>query len=227
MAKEDVDRIADAYSFVGKAAVQGPVRWIPKAWQTKLGSLTGVPEVFITTQQISRGELLRFGGGPLESRDVQRGFFISTMAWGYGRSARGPWRVNQMLNTRDAPAKIELAINRVRRCGAVAGYKAIARGGDARLRWMGPSFGTKLLYFAEYTSSAGPKPLILDRVVGRALDRFGVYLHYNGWDAADYEQYLTVAHQVAERVGVEPHDVEWWLFQIGRTRAGQQDAGSG
>jgi hypothetical protein len=81
---------------------------------------------------------------------------------------------------------------------------------------MGPSFGTKLLCFAAYTSGGGPKPLILDRVVGRALDRFGVYLHYNGWDVTDYEQYLTIAHQVAERVGVEPHDVEWWLFQIGR-----------
>lgn len=127
-----------------------------------------------------------------------------------------------MLKTRDAPTRIEVAIERVRHAGAVAGYRAIARGGDARLRWMGPSFGTKLLYFAAYTSSAGPKPLILDRVVGRALDRFGVYLHYNGWDTADYERYFTVVHQVAERVGVEPHDVEWWLFQTGRLDPNQK-----
>lgn len=57
MAKADVARIAAAYSFIGQAAVQGPARWIPRAWQTKLGSLAGVPEAFITTQQITRAEL--------------------------------------------------------------------------------------------------------------------------------------------------------------------------
>jgi hypothetical protein len=153
------------------------------------------------------------GRRPLESPEERRPFFISIMAWGYGRAWGGPWRVRQMLSDPHADDKIRRAIELVRTEGAVAAYSALAHDGDAHVKWLGPSFGTKLLYFAGYGSDSMPKPLILDRLVGGALDEFKIYIDYNTWDRAGYERYVALAGKVADKTGREPHDVEWWLFR--------------
>ena len=131
-----------------------------------------------------------------------------------------------MLLDPDADAKTRRVIELVRTEGAVAGYRALARDGEAHLKFLGPSFGTKLLYFAGYGSDVNPKPLILDRRVGAALDTFGVYLRYGTFDPSDYEAYLALAAEVATGAGRNPHDVEWWLFTRGRNRGGSPQEAS-
>jgi hypothetical protein len=203
-------------SDVPESEKQAPVRWAPRAWENKLGVLDGMPRKFIDTKTIPRAALLGWGRDALDSPKERWVFFVSVMAWGYGRARGGPWRVRQMLSDPCADDKIRRTIELVRTEGALAAYSVLAHDGDAHLKWLGPSFGTKLLYFAGYGSASRPKPLILDRLVGGALDGFGVYLKYNAWDPPGYEAYLSLAHAVAETADGEPHDVEWWLFQRGR-----------
>jgi hypothetical protein len=213
---DSAERIIRSFSPAGCARAQDPVKWRPKAWIKKLGDLKGVPKAFIDDASIRRSALLDMGEASLDSVDEVRGFFISVMAWGYGRSPRGPWRVNEMLSESDSIERIQRAIKRTRTDGALAGYKALSDKQDAKLRWLGPSFGTKLLYFGGYARLDSTRPLILDQLVGRALDQYEIYLHYNGWDVDDYEAYLSIAQEVAKESGCEPDDVECWLFQMGR-----------
>ena len=171
-----------------------------------------MPPQFIETKSIARAALLEWAQRLWDSPEDRRAFFISIMAWGYGRAWGGPWRVRQMLLDPDADDKIRRVIELVLTEGAVAGYRALAHDGEAHLKFLGPSFGTKLLYFAGYGSHVDPKPLILDRRVGAALDTFGVYFRYGTFDPSDYEVYLALAAEVAAGAAHDPHDVEWWLF---------------
>lgn len=212
--KDQLQEIAAAFAA---ADVRGPqeqdaVQWAPRAWENKLGDLDGVPPQFIETKSIARAALLEWAQRLWDSPEDRRAFFISIMAWGYGRAWGGPWRVRQMLLDPDADDKIRRVIELVRTEGAVAGYRALTRDGAAHLKYLGPSFGTKLLYFAGYGSDVDPRPLILDRRVGTALDTFGVHLRYGTFDPSDYEVYLALAAEIAAGAGRLPHDVEWWLF---------------
>ncbi|HEX2241087.1 MAG TPA: hypothetical protein VHJ82_08115 [Actinomycetota bacterium] len=220
--EDQLQEIAAAFAVadVPGPQEQDPVRWAPRAWESKLGDLDGVPPHFIETKSIARAALLERGQRLSDSPEDRRAFFISIMAWGYGRAWGGPWRVRQMLSDPDADDKIRRVIELVRTEGAVAGYRALAHGGEAHLKYLGPSFATKLLYFAGYGTDVDPRPLILDRRVGAALDTFGIYLRYGAFDSSHYEAYLALAAEVAAGAARNPHDVEWWLF----TRGGNREA---
>jgi hypothetical protein len=217
LSEADIERVLKGFSPAGCAEAQEPIAWSPEVWEQKLGSLEGVPDEFVESGEIPRRRLLELGSGELSGSDELRGFFIAVMAWGYGRSGRGPWRVREMLQTSNANARIRKAVELVRSPdGATGSYRALSAREDSGLNWLGPSFGTKLLYFAGYETAQGVKPLILDRVVGRALDEFQIFLHYGGWDERDYVTYLRLSEEIATKLECEPHDVECWLFRKGR-----------
>jgi hypothetical protein len=196
-----------------------PVKWRPKAWRNKLADLGIMPRAFVDNGEIGRTDLLQLGEEALDDDDALRGFFIAVMAWGYGRSPRGPWRVGQMFGTGEALQRIRRAVEETRSGGAVEGFRTLSSKDEARLNGLGPAFGTKLLYFAGYRSSSSPRPLILDQFVGRTLDEFEFYIDYKLWNPQHYESYLLLAQEIASRSGCEPHDVECWLFQNGRRLA--------
>jgi hypothetical protein len=99
--------------------------------------------------------------------------------------------------------------------GAVAAYGSMMPGQGNYLKFMGPAYFTKHLYFTGYgTRVPGAKPLILDSRVARALSRRSGFegIQTYGWSADTYERYLEFASAQVR----EPEDVEAELFLEGR-----------
>jgi len=86
------------------------------------------------------------------------------------------------------------------------------------IRHLGPSFGTKFLYFAGYDRVAdGPQPLILDQYVTLALNRLcGLSWPITGWSTSQYADYLARAHRWATMWRTSPDVIERVLFSVGR-----------
>ena len=100
--------------------------------------------------------------------------------------------------------------------GPLAGYAALA--GPHRVPGLGPSFGSKFLYFA---SPDGGRALILDEVVASWLTReAALTLSVGLWSRTTYSTYMTSMHAWASRVGIADHLLEELLFTEEATRRG-------
>lgn len=103
--------------------------------------------------------------------------------------------------------------------GPVAAYDALHGLGEFRVAGIGPSYGTKVLYFAGFDRVEGHlQPLILDKNVVAALNRLcAVGWASTGWPTVQYRQYLDLAHRWADEWGTPHSDVvERTLFAVGQ-----------
>jgi len=89
---------------------------------------------------------------------------------------------------------------------------------DSRIKNLGPAFASKFLYFSGFERSpGGQQPLILDRYVAEAVNRFcGTSWGVAGWSTKLYDDYLELAHAWASEWGCKPDVVELSLFIVGK-----------
>ena len=141
------------------------------------------------------------------------------MAWGFGPKTYGPARVAKMMSDPGFESNLVAIVEDVRTKGAAEGWTSLLK--THKIYRLGMAFGTKLLYFAAYTSDCpGPRPLVLDQFVRAALVEFGAPVRAKGtlW-RDDYINYLTIAERWAHdrSWGVAPDIVEFGLFDLGKT----------
>jgi hypothetical protein len=149
--------------------------------------------------------------------------FIAAMLWGHEapsgsrRDGRGPWKVSKMFS--DA-ASSEAAIRSVRvdnPAEITRSYKLL----DKTLNRCGPNFFTKHFYFMGKAQGLAAYPLIFDDRVANGLVK--IALRSNSSKLAlvrvsaarspkAYLDYLTFAHDEAKRIGCEPDQIEYFLF---------------
>lgn len=184
------------------------VKFNPEAWRTAFtdheDTLTQLAHHAHAEGGITRAYLHdRVGIDPVE-------LFLISMVWGYGKVGYGPRRITDILNQVSAADKLRAIVETTRNDDAAAGWNALLN--THRIGGLDMSFGTKLLYFAGYTTSHRPRPLILDNVVRIALQ-----------DAApasgrvhrdDYLRYMQLAEDWAadHEWNVEPDIIEYALF---------------
>ncbi|MFE4748750.1 hypothetical protein ACFRIB_00390 [Streptomyces mirabilis] len=151
----------------------------------------------------------------------RRHLLTASLVWGSGTKARSVARHARIFTTAssvsDIDARLAAALGVLRREGAVSAYFAFNNG--ERIRFLGPAFFTKVLYFAGHDHPVGPwRPLILDSVVARALRVADAEVKWprGGWTTPLYSRYLSLAHDHAEEAGVLPDQVEAALFSHGR-----------
>lgn len=89
-----------------------------------------------------------------------------------------------------------------------AGYAALA--GPHRVAGLGPSFGSKFLYFV---SPEGRRALMLDRLLAGWLDReAALSLNPTRLSVRTYDAYLTMMDRWSSQLGIADHQLEEILF---------------
>lgn len=162
--------------------------------------------------------------------------FLASMIWGYGLVGYGPYRTERVL-TRDSTARDEEAIaqlveiaNIAQSTGGVAAFDHVAtrrREGTNYLKYLGPAFGTKLLYFLTKASNVQTTP-VLDSVVHGWLQQHAPEVgsfSLSWWDTSSYKRYVDLLHSwktgLSSLVGypIDADDLEFLMFSDARGQA--------
>jgi len=213
------------------------IEWLPGQWGSRvpierLTSRLGGP-VPSGQCRIYRRDLFRLAADVVASGQDESAavaLLLGVVVWGAGHSdRRGPWKAAQALGMgesdepgKQAIARIQHAVDVTRKEGGWAGYAALSARGPAKLRRMGESYFTKLIYAAGYGGDAVPQPwpLILDNNVRKALVRCGGILDDEHWtlhySSAAYRQFLCIAGTWAQIWHTPADHVEYALFRLGR-----------
>ena len=147
--------------------------------------------------------------------------FVVVMLWGFGNVGYGPFRTRRILDdTPDSAGRLHAVAVALHDEGAEAAYRLFER--DAKLKWLGPAFGTKFLYFAQ-PRGTDPQSLIHDALVSAWLAReAGINLPSLLWDTASYTTYLGLIRHWADEIGCDPEDIEYAIFQTMADERGSQ-----
>jgi 8-oxoguanine DNA glycosylase-like protein len=147
---------------------------------------------------------------------------VAAAIWGTGHSALG--RVRRLRIFEATLATIGERVHEARSAvlsnGPTAGYRYLHA--SSPIKHLGPSFGTKVLYFAGFDHApTSLQPLILDQFVVIALNRLcGLDWDPQArWTPDQYGRYLDLAHRWAEEWQTAPDVIERVLFSIGKSSA--------
>jgi hypothetical protein len=215
--------VPDREDVLGQAIPFDRTRWLPLLpgpdwWPGELDdcpTVAGRPRVDRSTVfGISRRS---------DTTGGRRHLLTTALVWGTGTKAQSVARRARIFaetSARDIDARLEAVLGVLREEGAIAAYYAFNNG--HRMRFLGPAFFTKVLYFAGHEQCVGAwRPLILDSVVARALRaaETGDKWPGGGWTTPCYSRYLSLAHDHARQAGVLPDQIEAALFARGRQLA--------
>lgn len=209
------DRGADV---LGQWISYNPDQWMqrlpdPSLWPA---SLPTVPAAGARWPTVDRRAALDIGAAVHDPTSALHAY-VAAAVWGTGTNARGvtrrcapfagPGIGQQLLST----ARILLD------SGPDQAYAELH--GDRRVRYLGPAFGTKFLYFCGFDRAPGSRqPLILDSYVASALNQLcGLGLPLADFAPEAYRFYLDLAHRWADEWGTRPDVIERVLFAIGRS----------
>jgi hypothetical protein len=167
---------------------------------------------------ITRGALFELAA-MTDTADAELRLLWHTLAWGGGKRLR---LMSKRLDT--VAADPEGAAGTLRAAAAKASsspadaYETLYPSGRTTLKYLGPAFFTKFLYFAG-RGQATHACAILDRVVAASLRSRGWHgLSSTGWAAVTYEQYCELlacwAREASTRLGrpIAVDEIERWLF---------------
>lgn len=169
---------------------------------------------------ITRADLFDLAGTALAD-DADDAATLSLLwrasAWGAGTSGRNMRR--RMKSVRQDPAGFAALLREagvVGRTDPRAAYELLYPRRRTAIRFLGPAFFTKFLYFAGAGAPDHPS-LILDARVAAALntsiDRRG--LRYGGWKSETYQGYCLLLERWAREHGVRADVIEHRLFALG------------
>ena len=167
---------------------------------------------------VDRDSLLRSAASVTNEHDAVD-FYVRVCSWGSGTKARGIARCVKPLHQPGAAEALLATHTLVRSGDSVGAYASLWRGGEHRIKHLGPAFFTKWMYFSGYEdcTSNEPAPLILDARVANALGWWPY-----GWSVRDYGTYLERAEQIRQQWCPDrgAHVVEYALFKMGGKNEG-------
>jgi hypothetical protein len=185
-------------------------------------------EAFLTAvheKPLDRAQVASFGE-EITSEDKATELFLATMIWGFGNAGYGPFRAKRILDTPDAGANLlELAQIASQKDGLAAfDHFASKRRADGKyLKYLGPAFGTKYIYFAQMAKQPKKATPVMDAVIRHwfASNVPDTRLNLHFWDPSSYAAY--VDHLTHWAGSLNPGDplrldqVEYLIFAGPRT----------
>lgn len=217
-----IQRVAEQWVAAGRPA-QPTIGWPRDRWLEDFPAHTTT--LCQLPDRLDRAAVAAVGAHASESPERAVDAYLAAMAWGFGDSVGyGRFRTRRILDGRaDAAERLYVVARAVVDEGAIAGYRALAT--TARLEFLGPAFGTKLLYFWQ-PSAARPRALIFDAFVSGWLEReVGLRIDAVQWSVAAYTRYLTQMHEWAHVLGIAPDELELCIFGDEAARRGSQWGG--
>ena len=203
------------------------VIWSPQRWHTH-GSPHSLPWSAVVVVALSTRQTDRLLGLPRSAvRDIvertpgdfqEQDALLASCIWGFGRHPRAPARVQNMLAGRDSAQVLRGVIEASRTDGGRAGFLALFKDWQPRVPGLNVSFGTKLVYFAA-PRTLTPRPLVYDKFVALGLQHVTAEsfpLPSRRVPVDDYVRYLEYSQESADRLDVQPDDVEIALFIQGK-----------
>lgn len=156
--------------------------------------------------------------------------FVAAMVWGYGATGYGPYRTARVLTADQHAVEHLVEIAGIAQGSKRGGEKAFAHiaeqrlGREPYLKYLGPAFGTKFLYFLTAASDGVETTPVLDAVVRRWFAREAQEtLYTTWWDPDSYSRYLGLLDQwrtqMAAATGSDPlerEEVELLIFSAER-----------
>lgn len=175
--------------------------WNSAVWKAGLQDCPDVlDQLEELSEEIDRGEVCKVVTANLINDSVLPAF-VTAMIWGYGTAGYGPARVRWVLTgvrgkgamsaviRPDVADRLKAAANVVREEGAVEGFRYMTNAGH--IKYLGPAFFTKWLYFASAASGPGDvkaAPIFDKQVKDWLAKNAEVRLNIN--KTVDYERYL-------------------------------------
>jgi len=216
------------------AAEQAPqcgFDWNAESWKVALADCPDVlDQLKRLPKEINRDEVCRVVTSNL-IRNAVLPAFVTAMIWGYGTAGYGPARVRWVLTgvrgkgamgapiRPDVAKRLQDAVQVVRAQGAVEGFRHMNNAGH--IKYLGPAFFTKWLYFA--SAASGPDDTkaapILDKQVQNWLAN-KAEVRLNIYKTNDYGRYVALltdwgSHTNKERT---PAQVEKAIFHLATGR---------
>lgn len=221
------DALITTYELWQKAGrpTQIPSRWNQKSWTNQLGQYEDFFKE-LKGDRIDRKQAVQLA--PIvtnEEEAVQ--VFLLAMLWGHGLVGYGPFRTRRILDRPEAASELLEVAQVAQRDGGLAAFRLVvdrrSEGEGSFLKWLGPAFGTKYIYFLTAKNSPQEPAPVMDAVVYRwfrkhAPDR---KLRVDFWHTPSYEQFLKSleewASDINQRFGDEIRidDVEYLIFAEG------------
>ena len=216
------------------AEEQSPQRgfdWNAESWRVALADCPDVlDQLKELPKKINRDEVCR-----LVTSNLIRGAvlpaFVTAMIWGYGTAGYGPARVRWVLTgvrgkvamgvpvRTDVGARLKDAVQIVRTEGAIEGFRHMNNAGH--IKYLGPAFFTKWLYFASAASGpddAQAAPILDKQVKDWLANKAGVGL--NIYKTNDYSRYVALLKEWGSQTDKErtPAQVEKAIFHLATGR---------
>lgn len=182
--------------------------WI-RRWPTTLAT----PSLLVAGERISLSRQDIFDKArDVASVDDAVELYVMVAGWGSGTKARSAARCVKPLHASGASNSLLRSFSSIRGVGATEAYRRLYTWEEDRIKFFGPAFFTKWLYFSGYDSwsSPGPAPLILDARVAMSLS-----WRTTGWSASAYQRYLHLAEEVRLLWAPDQtsHVIEYALFK--------------
>lgn len=182
-----------------------PRHWAQK-WPDELSSHR--PNVLNETGKVSRSrkELFKLGEKTDDVTELLE-FYVNVCGWGCGTKARSAARtmkpvIHDPITFRD---NLHQGIAILRSSNAIEAYDFFST--SHQIKFLGPAFFTKLLYFADPKREA----LILDARVARSLGAAKT----NDWTTEEYKAYLATVDAIRNRLdsNLTNDCIEYLLFK--------------
>lgn len=190
--------------------------YLPKLWKDRWPTHLELPTVLRSDERalVTRDDLFRRARS-ITSADDAVDLYVRVCAWGTGTKARPVARCVKPLSQPAASNALLRSHRSVIGGDAESAYRRLHTWGEDRIKYFGPAFFTKWLYFSAYDSwqqEQGPPPLILDARVAKTLGWAST-----GWPASAYTQYLGIAKRIQQVWCPQRplHVVEYALFKAG------------
>jgi hypothetical protein len=139
--------------------------------------------------------------------------FLTVMIWGYGDIGYGPYRVNRMVQTLGFESKILTSYEMSRSGNSLGAYDYLSKN---KIQQLGPSFGTKWIYFT--SPLANPAPIydsfIALWIENNAKNEFiGVSTNPENWNLKTYTRYCEWTKKQELEFNIFADTLEYIIFK--------------